>query len=138
MPPDINLNRADTFTVRVDVLADSGQVPPGGLLFGVRDSLNYCAFTTNGRGEISIVRVLNGTALSDYMPGDYFRPGVPLDRNRNRLTIKRRGDALHFYVNDQEVRSSPYPFRPLSGNGIGLTASGYWTQFQRLNVALGP
>lgn len=138
LPPDINLNRADTFTIRVDVLADSGQVPTGGLLFGVRDSLNYCAFVTNDRGDVSIRRVMNGLPLNDYMSEDYFRPGTPVDRNRNRLTVRRRGDALHFYVNDREVRGSPYPFRALSGNGIGFTASGYWTQFQRLNVTLGP
>ncbi|WP_460978182.1 hypothetical protein [Spirosoma knui] len=138
LPPDINLNRADTFTIKVDVLADSGRIPTGGLLFGVKDSLNFCAFTLNGKGEISIIRVANGATFSDYMPGDFFSPGVPVDRNRNRLSIRRRGAALYFYVNEQEVRSSPYPFRMLSGNGIGMMTSAYWTSFQKLSVTLGP
>lgn len=138
LPAEINLNVAQTFTIKVDVVADSGRVPTGGVLFGVADSLNYSAFTLNGNGEISIVRVANGATFGDYMPGDYFKPGVLLDKNRNRLIIRRIGDALHFYVNDQEVRSSPYPFRMLSGNGIGLTTTGYWTSFQKLTVTLGP
>ncbi|UFH53618.1 hypothetical protein [Spirosoma sp. KNUC1025] len=137
LPQDINLNRAEVFTIKVDVLADSGKVPTGGILFGVKDSLNFCAFTTNGRGDVSIKRVANGETFADYMPGAYFRPGVPVDKNRNRLTIKRRGEYLHFYINEQEVRSSPYLFRILPGNGIGFTSSGYWTAFQKLIVTVG-
>ena len=138
LPADINLNRADTFTIKVDVLADSGRIPTGGLLFGVKDSLNFSAFTLNSRGEISIIRVANGETFGDYMPGDFFTPGVSVERNRNRLTVRRKGDVLHFYVNEQEVRSSPYPFRTLSGNGVGLITSAYWTSFQKLSVTLGP
>ena len=137
LPSEINLNIAETFTIRVDVVADSGQIPTGGILFGVADSLNYSAFTLNGNGEISIMRVANGRTFTDYMPGDYFKPGVVLDKNRDRLTIRRNGEALHFYINDREVRSSPYPFKMLSGNGIGLTTTGYWTSFQKLSVTLG-
>lgn len=138
LPAEINLNVAETFTIKVDVVADSGRVPTGGVLFGVADSLNYCAFTLNSKGEISIVRVANGTTSSDYMPGDFFRPGVLLEKNRDRLIIRRTGDVLHFYINEQEVRSSPYPFKMLPGNGIGLTTTGYWTSFQKLTVTLGP
>lgn len=137
LPTDINLNVAQTFTIKVDVVADSGRIPTGGIVFGVADSLNYCGFSLNGKGEISIIRVANGQTFGDYMPGDYFKPGVLLDRNRDRLTIRRNGDVLHFYINDQEVRSSPYPFRMLPGNGIGLTTTGYWTSFQKLTVTLG-
>ncbi|MBD2755965.1 hypothetical protein IC230_23910 [Spirosoma sp. BT704] len=137
LPQEINLNRAEVFTIKLDVLADSGQVPTGGLLFGIKDSLNFCAFTTNSRGEVSIKRVANGETFTDYMPGEFFRPGVPIDKNRNRLMVKRRGEYLYFFINEQEVRSSPYPFRMLSGNGIGLTSSGYWTSFQKLTVTVG-
>ncbi|WP_461092413.1 hypothetical protein [Spirosoma gilvum] len=137
LPATINLNKADNFTIKVDVLADSGRVPTGGILFGVKDSLNYSAFTLNGKGEISIMRIANGQTFSDYMPGDFFMPGVTVDKNRNRLTVRRKGDTLHFYVNEQEVRSSPYTFKMLPGNGIGLTSSGYWTSFQKLIVTLG-
>lgn len=138
LPTEINLNVAETFTIKVDVVADSGRIPTGGVLFGVADSLNYCAFSLNGQGEVSIIRVANGVTFGDYMPGDPFKPGVPLAKNRDRLIVRRTGESLHFYVNDQEVRTSPYPFRMLSGNGIGLTTTGYWTSFQKLTVTLGP
>ncbi|GAB3942774.1 hypothetical protein GCM10028805_07900 [Spirosoma harenae] len=138
LPTAINLNSADIFTIKVDVLADSGQVPTGGILFGVKDSLNYSAFTLNGKGEVSVMRIANGQTVSDYMTGEFYMPGVTVDKNRNRLTIQRKGEALHFYINDREIRSSPYPFKILSGNGIGVTASGYWTSFQKLIVTLGP
>lgn len=137
LPTEINLNIAETFTIKVDVLADSGQVPTGGILFGVADSLNYSAFSLNSLGEISIIRVANGETFGDYMPGDYFKAGVPLEKNRDRLMIRRIGDSLHFYINEWEVRSSPYPFRMFSGNSIGLTTTGYWTSFQKLTVTLG-
>ena len=120
------------------MVADSGRIPTGGLLFGVADSLNYSAFVLSSRGEVSIVRVTNGAASGEYMPGEYFKPGILLEKNRDRLTIRRTGDALHFYINDQEIRTSPYPFRMLAGNGIGLTTTGYWTSFQKLTVTLGP
>lgn len=138
LPSEINLNIAETFTIKVDIVADSGRVPTGGLLFGVADSLNYAGFSLNSRGEISIIRVANGETFSDYMPGEYFKPGILLEKNRDRLTVRRNGDALHFYINDQEVLSSPYPFKLFSGNGIGLTTTGYWTSFQKLTVTLGP
>lgn len=137
LPADITLNTADMFTIKLDVLADSGRIPTGGLMFGIKDSLNFCAFTINGKGEASIVRVTNGETFSDYMPGNFFSPGVPVDKNRNRLTIRRKGNALHFYINELEVRGSPYPFRMFDGNSIGMLTSAYWTSFQKLSVTLG-
>ena len=137
LPTNINLNRAEIFTIRVDILADSGQIPRGGLVFGVKDSLNYCSFAINEKGQVSIKRVADGRTFSDYMPGDFFAPGIPIDKNRNRLTIQKQGDELHFYVNAQEIRSSPYPFKMLSGNGFGMIASAYWTAFQKLSVTVG-
>lgn len=137
LPAAINLNQAEVFTIKVDMLADSGRVPAGGLLFGVKDSLNYNAFMLNEQGQVSIIRVANGQTFSDYMPGDYFSAGVLVDKNRDRLMIQRKGGALRFYINSQEIRSSPYAFKMLSGNGIGLTSSGYWTSFQKLSVTVG-
>lgn len=137
LPTNIDLNQSSQFTIKVDVVADSGRVPTGGIVFGVKDSLNYNAFTTNQAGQVVIVRVVNGQPLSDYMSAIPVRAGVPLDKNRNRLSIRRNRGALRFYVNEQEIRSSPYEFRLLSGNGIGVTSSGYWTSFQKLSVTTG-
>ena len=137
LPDNIELNRAETFTIKADILADSGRVPMGGLIFGMKDSLNYNAFTLNENGQVSIKRVANGETFSDYMPGEPFKPGVPVDKNRNRLSIRRLGPYLYFYINEREIKSSPYPFKILSGNGVGVTSSGYWTGFQKLIVTVG-
>ncbi|WP_338869718.1 hypothetical protein WBJ53_20865 [Spirosoma sp. SC4-14] len=137
LPTNINLNRSLQFTIKLDVLADSGKVPTGGILFGVKDSLNFSAFTINGKGEASIIRVADGEATSTYMPGEFFKPGVAVERNRNRLTIRRQGNSLHFYINEREIRSSPYPFRVFPGNDVGVITSAYWTTFQKLSVTLG-
>lgn len=136
LPSQINLNLADFFTIKADVVSESGRVPVGGIAFGVSDSLTYTAFLLDNTGQVSIRRRDAGRIFSDYMPGDYFNPNVVVNNNRNQLIIRRKRDWLHFYVNEQEIRTSPYPFRMLGGNGIGLLTEGDWTSFQKLSVTL--
>lgn len=136
LPSQINLNLADFFTIKADVVSESGRVPVGGIAFGVSDSLTYTAFLLDNTGQVSIRRRDAGRTFSDYMPGDYFNPNVVMNNNRNQLIIRRKRDWLHFYINEQEIRTSPYPFKMLGGNGIGLLTDGDWTSFQKLSVTL--
>lgn len=138
LPTEMNLNLATHFTIKIDVVADSGRVPTGGLLFGVRDSLNLCAFRLRSDGTMALTRLIDGQATDSVMTGDFFRPGVPVEPNRNQLVIRRVDKALHVYINQREVRGSPFAFEPLPGNGIGVTSSGDWTSFQKLLVTFGP
>ena len=138
LPTEMNLNLAPYFTIRIDVVADSGRVPSGGLLFGVRDSLNLCAFRLRSDGTMALTRLIDGQATDSVMTDDFFRPGVPVEPNRNQLVIRRVEKALHVYINQREVRGSPFVFDPLPGNRIGVTSSGDWTSFQKLLVTLGP
>ncbi|WP_288423303.1 hypothetical protein [uncultured Spirosoma sp.] len=138
LPTEMNLNLAPYFTIRIDVVADSGRVPSGGLLFGVRDSLNLCAFRLRSDGTMALTRLIDGQATDSVMTDDFFRPGVPVEPNRNQLVIRRVEKALHVYINQREVRGSPFVFEPLPGNRIGVTSSGDWTSFQKLLVTLGP
>lgn len=138
LPTEMNLNLATHFTIKLDVVADSGRIPTGGLLFGVRDSLNLCAFLLRGDGTMALTRLIDGQASDSVMTADYFRPGVPVEPNRNQLVIRRVEKALHVYINQREVRGSPFAFEPLPGNSIGITSSGDWTSFQKLLVTLGP
>lgn len=138
LPTAMNLNLATHFTIKLDVVADSGRVPTGGLLFGVRDSLNLCAFLLRGDGTMALTRLIDGQASDSVMTADYFRPGVPVEPNRNQLVIRRVEKALHVYINQREVRGSPFVFETLPGNSIGITSSGDWTSFQKLLVTLGP
>ena len=136
LPAQINLNVANYFTIKADVVSESGRPPVGGIAFGVSDSLTYTAFVLDHSGQVSIRRLDNGRTFSSYMPGDYFNPNVVVNNNRNQLIIRRKGDFLHFYINENEIRTSPYPFKMLGGNGIGIITNGNWTSFQKLSVAL--
>ncbi|MBC7571679.1 MAG: hypothetical protein H7319_18410 [Spirosoma sp.] len=136
LPAQINLNLADYFTIKADVVSESGRPPVGGITFGVSDSLTYTAFQLDHSGQVSIRRLDNGRIFSDYMPGDYFNPNVVVNNNRNQLIIRRKRDFLHFYINEDEIRTSPYPFKMLGGNGIGFVTNGDWTSFQKLSVTL--
>ncbi len=136
LPAQINLNLADYFTIKADVVSESGRPPVGGITFGVSDSLTFTAFQLDNTGKVSIRRLDNGRTFSDYMPGDYFNPNVVVNNNRNQLIIRRKRDFLHFYVNEEEIRTSPYPFKMLGGNGIGIITTGEWTSFQKLSVTL--
>ncbi|QJD80621.1 hypothetical protein [Spirosoma rhododendri] len=138
LPTEMNLNLATHFTIKLDVVADSGRVPTGGLLFGVRDSLNLCAFLIRSDGTMALTRLTNGQAADSVMTADYFKPGVSVAPNRNQLVIRRVEKALHVYINQQEVRGSPFVFALLPGNSIGVSSSGSWTSFQKLIVTLGP
>ena len=136
LPTQINLNLADYFTIKADVVSESGRPPVGGIAFGVSDSLTYTAFQLDHSGQVSIRRLDNGRTFSDYMPGDYFNPNVVVNNNRNQLIIRRKQDKMHFYINEEEIRTSPYPFKMLGGNGIGIVTNGDWTSFQKLSVTL--
>ena len=136
LPAQINLNLADYFTIKADVVSESGRVPAGGIAFGVSDSLTYTAFLLDNTGQVSIRRLDNGRTFSDYMPGDHFNPNVVVNNNRNQLIIRRKREYLHFYINEEEIRTSPYPFKMLGGNGIGILTNGDWTSFQKLSVTL--
>ena len=138
LPADINLNLADYFTIKVDVVADSGRIPNGGLVFGVLDSLNYCSFTLNPDGTMALARVVDGRQTDPILTGLTLNPGVPVVPNRNQLILRRVDRALHVFINQREVRGSPFAFEQLPGNGIGITAGGDWTSFQKLLVTLGP
>jgi hypothetical protein len=138
LPTEMNLNLATHFTIKLDVVADSGRVPTGGLLFGVRDSLNLCAFLLRSDGTMTLTRLINGQAADSVLTSDYFRPGVPVAPNRNQLVIRRVEKAMHVYINQREVRGSPFMFPSLPGNSIGVTSAGDWTSFQKLLVTLGP
>ena len=54
LPADINLNHADVFTIKVDVLADSGQVPSGGLaVWRKRFAQLQCLYPEYERGSFN-------------------------------------------------------------------------------------
>jgi hypothetical protein len=137
LPDNLNLNRADTFTVSVEMVMPPGISPDGGLLIGVKDTSNYCQFRLLDRTKVALYTRVDGMSQPTYMTGKPTVAKVPIDAKRNTLTIRRTGQELHFYINGQEVEDSPHPFRPFRGNGVGFISYANAVKFQYLTVQVG-
>jgi len=137
LPDDLSLNKADTFTVSVEMTIPPNVEPDGGLLIGVKDTSNYCQFRLIGTSKVALYTRVNGVAQSNYMMGKPTTAKVTISPTRNTLTIRRTGEQLHFYVNGREVEDSPHPFRPFKGNGVGFISYAEAVKFQYLTVQLG-
>lgn len=137
MPATLNLNKLDTFMVQVDLAGPSGIIPDAGLLIGVKDSLNYCHFRINNKNQVSVKYVINGLSYTIYMRGDYVPAGIPLSATKNTLTVRKKGDHIHFYLNGREIPTSPYQFRQYQGTGIGFVSNTDGTVFRNLTVSAG-
>ncbi|MFC5411188.1 hypothetical protein ACFPMF_17840 [Larkinella bovis] len=137
IPTGINLNKVDTFMVQVEIGGPGGIIPDAGLLIGVRDSLNYCHFRINNKNQVSVKYVINGLSYTIYMRGDYVPAGIPLSTSQNTLTVRKKGEQIHFYLNGREIPTSPYQFRQYQGNGIGFVSNTDGTTFRNLTVSAG-
>jgi hypothetical protein len=137
LPENLNLNRADTFTVSVEIVMPPGIEPDAGLLIGVKDTSNYCQFRLLDRTKVALYTRVDGMSQATYMTGKPTTAKVPIDAKRNTLTIRRTGNELHFYINGKEVEDSPHPFRPFRGNGIGFISYANAVKFQYLTVQVG-
>lgn len=130
----LTLNRIDTFMVQVDVLSRSDTYPDGGLLFGVADSLNYSQIRLIGNDKVVVQQFTNGKPDPAFVSAHLSVATVTLRAGRNRVAVWRRGNQLHVFINEQELPTSPFLFRPLRGNGIGVVLNGNWLSFRNLTV----
>jgi hypothetical protein len=130
----LNLNKIDTFLIQIDLLPQTDSYPAGGLLFGVADSLNYNQVRLVGKDRVMVQQVVNGKADLAVIPTRLTRANVDLRPGRNRIAVWRRGNQLHIFVNEKELPTSPMPFRPFKGNGVGVVMTGNWLSFRNLSV----
>lgn len=137
LPDDFNLNKADTFTVSVEMVIPPNVEADGGLLIGVKDTSNYCQFRLIGSSKVALYTRVNGVAQANYMMGKPTAAKVAISPTRNTLTIRRTGEQLHFYINGNEVEDSPHPFRNFKGTGIGFINFAEAVKFQYLTIQLG-
>lgn len=137
LPETLNLNRADTFTVSVEMVMPPGVSPDAGLLIGVKDTSNYCQFRLLDKNKVALYTRINGVSQPNYMTGKPTLAKVSIDGKRNTLTIRRTGEQLHFYINGREVEDSPHPYRPFRGNGVGFISYANAVKFQYLTVQVG-
>ena len=137
LPDNLNLNKADTFTVSVEMVMPPGVAPDGGLLIGVKDTSNYCQFRLLDKAKVALYTRIDGISQPSYMTGKPTLAKVPIDAKRNTLTIRRTGPELHFFINGKEVEDSPHPYRPFKGNGVGFITYANAVKFQYLTVQMG-
>ncbi len=136
LPENINLNKADSFTVQVDIAGKPGTIPEGGLLIGMLDSLNYCQIRLTDQGQLVIGMVIDGKVSSRYFPGGISSPQHSVKLESNTLAVRRIGNTMHVFINKQEVTTSPFPFRYFMGNHIGVMTGGDGISFRNLLVRL--
>lgn len=134
LPNRLNLNKIDTFMVQLDLLPLANSYPGGGLLFGVADSLNYHVVRLVGPNRVIVQQILNGKPAPAFVSAHLAQATVALRPGRNRIAVWRRGRQLHVFVNDKEVPTSPFPFRPLRGTGVGVLMTSNWLSFRNLSV----
>jgi hypothetical protein len=130
----LNLNKLDTFLIQIDLLPQTDTYPSGGLIFGVADSLNYNQVRLEGKNQVWVQQIVDGKADPAVIPLRLTRADVDLRPGRNRIAVWRRGKQLHIFVNEKELPTSPIPFRPFRGNGVGVLMTGNWLSFRNLSV----
>ncbi len=134
LPKKLILNKMDTFLVQVDLFSRSDMYPNGGLLFGVADALNYNQVRLIGKDKVVVQQIVRGNLNPAFASVTLSTATVALRPGRNRVAVWRRGNQLHVFVNDRELPTSPFPFRGLRGNGVGVMLAGNWLAFRNLTV----
>lgn len=138
LPAHMDLNKAESFTISVDMTVEPGQALEGGLLMGVKDVNNLTQFSFVDKSFLIIKSLRNGQTFANYMPGTPSPASVPVRKDRNTLMVNRQKDKLHFYINGQEIESSPYDFHNFNGTGIGFIVGKSAVKFQNLFVRVSP
>ncbi len=87
-----------------------------GLIWGWKDRNNYCVFLVSGNGEYQIGAKQNGI----YRQITPWRHSNVIHRNNktNTLEIKKIGDKLYYFINQQYITNTPF-IRP-GGNKVGF------------------
>lgn len=139
LPDSLDLNRAGTFVIEVELVTPGGSAPEGGLMLGVRDEANYNLFVLRNRTQFMLKRVDNGAASATYLPGVYKPVGkaVFVNAERNTLRIEKHDGKLFFAINGQDIPGGPTTFRTFKGNGIGFISSADAVTFQNLHITVG-
>ena len=130
LPEDINLNKADTFTIQVEITGKPGTIPEGGLLLGMQDSLNYCQVRITDQRQVIVNMIIEGKVANRYFPGGTSPPQQSILPEHNTLTVRRFDSRLHIYVNRREISNS-LPVETLFRSEIWLFGPGPLQNNQR-------
>lgn len=135
LPDSLNLNRATTFVIEVDMISAKDVSPEGGLMIGAGEKTGYNLFVIRGQTEFMALRVTNSSTVAP----DYRSVGeaITIQPERNTLRVEKHDGKLFFNINGQDVPGEPTPFRPFKGNGIGFVSLADAIIFQNLRVTVG-
>ncbi|TAE61036.1 MAG: hypothetical protein EAZ89_00980 [Bacteroidetes bacterium] len=92
-----------------------------GLCWGLREGeKDFYALLISTNGKYTILRMRRGkfSELKRWTLSRFIEPkGKP-----NLITVRKRGDVLHFYINNQPIFSGPW--EPVRGGRMGLVVYG--------------
>ena len=100
-----------------------------GLVWGAKDLHNFYIFDIRGNGSYSFEKITNDTFTKAF---EDVGPMVNKFNSTNKLSLKKTGDSLEFFINDRLINRSP--FLPFMGNYIGCIIFPVRTRFKWLSA----
>ena len=113
----IEIDQQKDFAIHTTMTKVSGVENYGyGLLWGLKDVSHYYLFSLSGNGYYRYVTFdgENVTTILDWTQSDVIRQG---DGATNVITVKKVGEHLEFWVNEQLLADAE--FEPFFGNQVG-------------------
>ncbi len=117
----VSLDKTRDFTIESKIAKFIGHNEyPYGIIWGVKDQSNYYSFGINSKGLYTIYKLENGE-VKDISGWKQSANINKLEFMGNKLSIKKSGNTLKFYINDKFT--DEYPFSEFYGDGIGFQTS---------------
>lgn len=108
------------FEIEAEISKEKGFNKKGfGLVWG-REKSDYYGFYITGGGEFLILKWESGTR--EFIVGTQASEFINRENSSNTLKIKKEGDRLYYYVNDNVVQETE--FFPFFGNELGFANGG--------------
>ena len=115
---EVKLGLEDAFEIKASMRRKDGALNEGfGLTWGTKDDDNYFIYLINSYGAYMVASRENGVykVLKAWAPSEQI---LNLEGDFARLTVKRGGDELSFFLNDVWLWSMPW--RPVLGDKLGF------------------
>ncbi|MCP3924830.1 MAG: hypothetical protein GY714_19810 [Desulfobacterales bacterium] len=114
----VSLSSSDDYTIECDMKKESGIYNNGyGIVWGLKDASNCFFFQISGDGHYRYMKSVN----SKYISIIKWKKSTHINKYNNaynNLTVRKRGNTLKFYINNQYVDSAFA--ETFMGNKIGF------------------
>ncbi len=112
----IKINQYQDFFIQSNMKKVSGVNNYGyGIAWGLKDANNNFYFQVSGNGYYKVTKLKNGKYkyLIKWKKSKYIKQ----NRSTNKLGVKKVGNRIYFYINNNQVDSMS--FQPFMGNKVG-------------------